>query len=363
MPSSRPRPILQELSPWGDLWAVLEQDERCAWLYLRRARPRRDGGGPGGIVRAVWVRNLAPAAAGLAEIEARSPRAPMLPAAACAYASGAPPLDPAALRLVWTPSGLGVTLRDSGCVLAQLPDSSADSSQPGYARDCLRGTPLAAPLPPELAEAAPPPLPDPATPARLRGAVEDALASVFGLATDVARIDGGVGPARSLYFFRSERAWILATAGVSARPQPQLPDPPALPPSPDRFELALALEPGIPASDLPAWGAAISGLAALPWLRGLRAGPERAFPWQAPLRSAEAFDSVLLLADPPSAPVIPLPAPNGESSRLLWLLPLRAAERELGLRLGAAALLCPLDALGAAFIHRRERPTATRTCP
>src|SRR5512138_1336646 len=98
----RPMPapsLAVSLSPNGNLEAVLEQDDRCAYLYLREVDEEAFRLGLG--VRSCWVRNLEPAPPMMRIAELRDGVPAMMPAPTCAHPKGAPRLEADAVRFVW----------------------------------------------------------------------------------------------------------------------------------------------------------------------------------------------------------------------------------------------------------------------
>jgi len=79
--------LLEEVSPHGNVQAIVEQDDRVAHFYL--------WGGPDSSfgMRSCWVRNLKPAPADLKVADMRAGAAPMLPRPRCKHPEGAPPLS------------------------------------------------------------------------------------------------------------------------------------------------------------------------------------------------------------------------------------------------------------------------------
>jgi hypothetical protein len=133
---SEPEVLLHDVSPHGNLEAVVEQDHRVAHLYLR-ATENEDFG-----LKTCWVRNLAAAPDALDVAGMREGMAPMLPKEHCAYPQGQPPLDADRLRLLWLPEGDGVVLLEDDEMLAIIPGWSGYKGFEGYARDCVGTGPL-----------------------------------------------------------------------------------------------------------------------------------------------------------------------------------------------------------------------------
>src|SRR5687767_6983680 len=132
--------VLEKLSPNGNIEAVVEQDDRVAFFYLR-GDPEIDVG-----IRSCWVRNLRPAPAALDTDAASRGVAPMLPRDHCAHPLGAAPLVASRLTIVWFEEGDAAALLDGNDALAIIPSWSGTNGFEGYARDCTAENPLCWPL-------------------------------------------------------------------------------------------------------------------------------------------------------------------------------------------------------------------------
>ncbi|MHB8872648.1 MAG: suppressor of fused domain protein [Myxococcaceae bacterium] len=351
------RTLLEEPSPGGAVAAVVEEDERCAYLYLQ--------GAPGSAftARSCWLRNHRAAPAKLEVERMKEGEAPMLPAASCLWPNGSPHLDPAKLSLVWFEEGTGAALYEGGELLALIPPAG-DLAAPGFSRDCQAASPLALPL----GRASEHPLAarlekakafwkrwaeaDP-WPGVERGLLE-AYRTGFGAKESRSDTEAADWPPRFVARFALPGAVVLATGGMSIRPQPY-----AEGAAPRRVELAVAVDASL-AKDLDRLAHFLAAQTDLPWqgcaylAPGHTVGCGQSVP-RGP--SGTAFEHLLLCADPPGAPAVSLPAAEGEPVRLLWLVPITTAERAA--EKDRARLLANLWAGGATFVHR-DRPPATR---
>src|SRR5437899_12961113 len=107
--------LLEEVSPHGNVQAIVEQDDRVVHFYL--------WGGPDSSfgMRSCWVRNLKPAPAELKVAQMREGAAPMLPRPRCKHPEGAPPLSAKELAVVWFEEGDAAALLAGSIILALIP--------------------------------------------------------------------------------------------------------------------------------------------------------------------------------------------------------------------------------------------------
>lgn len=358
--------VLASVSPNGNIEAYVEQDDRCAYLYLRGAddAPVRPMFG----LRACWVRNLKPAPPSFSAEEMRQGLAPMLPAARCAHPVGAPPLSAEAIRIVWFEEGDAAALLEGDSVLAVIPAWSGQKGFYGYARDCTAETGVAWPLGADNI------LID-----RIRAAEEfwhswhvgnpwktvqraarEAIAVEFGEPTNYYAIDGGVWPPQALLRCARGDAVVLVTCGMQLRPQPTVvlytEDPRPF----RRIELGLAIERRLfelAPDKIMSW---LSGQAKYPWQRLSWFGHGHTLPCDSIPSglSGQAFTAMLFLRDPGGAPEIIFPPFRTDPVTLLWLIPISEGEREIAQRHGSAELARLLSASRHGFVHRDRAPVA-----
>lgn len=358
-------PLAGSFSPNGNLEAILEQDDRCAYLYLREPD---DAPFPLGLgVRSCWVRNLAPAPPMIRISEMREGLAPMMPAPSCAHPEGAPPLSGGAVRFVWLEEGDAVALLEGDDLLAIMPCWSGREGFQGYARDCTEESPLASPLGAdnvfrERVRAAEAYWRswlegDPWPPVREAGL--KAIAVALGKPTHTYPL-GGAWPPQALVRCARADAVVLVTCGVQLRPQPSVElhaeDPRPL----RRIELALGIE--RPLFDLAperimAW---VSTQARSPWQRLAWLGHRHTVACDAipPGPSGRAFGAALLLRHAIGAPEVAFPPFRNDPVTLLWMVPITADERGLAERAGSEELARRLARKGHGFVHRDRAPVA-----
>lgn len=360
-----PLKLTGSVSPNGNLEALVEQDDRCAYLYLRE---REGGPVPLGLgLRSCWVRNLKPAPPTLPVAEMRGGLAPRMPAASCAHPAGAPPLSPERLRLVWLEEGDAVALLEDDDVLALMPCWSGQEGFQGYARDCTEESPLAWPLPADgvllervrAADACWRSWRDASPWPAVRDAGVAAITAALGTPSSFHAIDAKRWPPAALLRCVRGDAITLVTCGMQLRPQPTVEMYTGEPRLVRRVELALAMDRGLERApaDLMAW---LAVQARYPWDRLTWLGHHHTLPCPALPRgpSGRAFSRVLLLRDPPGAPAVAFPPFRGDPVTLLWLVPVTDEEAVLAQRAGGGELARRLAAAGHGAVHRDRASVA-----
>ena len=349
--------IFEEVSPYGALMAVVEDDGEA--MYVHIVAPE----GSDIATRSLWLRNRRPAPMGFEEGWEEGARGPALPFDACVHPAGLPAPRPDALNVVWFPEGDALAVRDGEAVLGVIPPWAGAEGCPGYARDCRSQTPVAWPL--GKPEGNP-------LYARLdsamafwddwqRGApwaaVQAALIASYDAAFGPHRryfsIDAGQWPPRFIAECVSDSAITYVTGGMSVRPQPRVDRYFAHPEEVRHVELAwrqsdLTLEP--PTAPLNQ----MSQLCTMPWhmdawlasghtvpAKGVPVGP-----------SGTTFPAFLVHAAPPEAPGAELPRYRGEPVNVLWLIAITPEEREFAIAQGSEALIERLFSGGVTATHR-----------
>jgi suppressor of fused protein SUFU len=357
--------VTGSVSPNGNIEAIVEQDDRCAYLYLRELDDASAELGFG--LRSCWVRNLKAAPASLSVTDMRHGLAPMVPGSSCAHPEGAMPLSEGALRIVWFEEGDAAALLEGESILAIIPCWSGQKGFNGYARDCTAETPVAWPL-----------TPDNVLRDRVRGAEEcwrtwdvgnpwlpvqeagvNAVTAALGAPTNYYAIDGGAWPPQAMLRCVHGDAVVLVTCGMQLRPQPtvELYAEDAQPLR--RIELGLAIDPRLfelAPDRVMRW---LSAQAKYPWSRLSWFGQHHTMPCDSMPTgpSGRSFTGMLFLRDPPDAPPIGFPPFRKDPVTLLWLIPITGGERELAERESGAELARRLSAKGHGFVHRDRAPS------
>lgn len=345
--SGEKRVLREEKGPNGNLTAIVEDDGRSVYLYLE--------GDESFGTRAVWVRNRQKAP-WLMEVERmQAGLAPMLQARYVTDPEGGAPLVPDKIEFLWFEDGEGVALLEEGDVLAVIPPWSGVQGFAGYARDCALESPFCAPLgTPQanprvfqlLAEAArfwndw-----DEHTWPKLQEQLLSTYRKAFGREKQVFEVPGERFPPSLVAQYEKDGAWVLATGGMSIRPQPRI-DRSGEEAQPfRRVELAIAIDRGLLPDPLPLvrW---LAGQATLPWDRYTWLGAGHTVGCSA--LAPAGFAAVALVAEPAGAPQLHLPHVRDQHVTLLWGVPIGAEEQALS----GPVLLDRLRARGAAWVAR-----------
>ncbi len=334
--------LIEKVNPDANLVAVVEDDGRTIYLYVR-------GVGIDVGLRSTWVRNRVAAPAGIDRDGMEQGFAPRMPARHCRHPAGEGELEVDSLRLVWLPEGDGVALFEGAALLAVLPAWSGVGGFDGYARDAIGEGPHAW----ELSA-------DSVLHARFaeadgywaswehdggpwQAARQGQLAAyeaVLGAHSKYFAIDGDYWPPKALVQFELERAVVLATVGVALRPMPAVERVVEDPAHLRRIELGAVL-PGRPSeATLRAVAIELSSLATLPWARFTWLGHGHTV---ASTAFADAgFAGCVLVGDGSLGPGVALPALFGDPVRVLWLVPLTDLELQRAKRDGSQAIISGL---------------------
>jgi Suppressor of fused protein (SUFU) len=353
-----PQTLIAQVSPNGNIEAIVEQDERVAFFYLHGA-PDIDFG-----VRSCWVRNLRPAPSSLDVAGMREGATPMLPLQHCVHPEGAVPLRPDDLSVVWFEEGDGAALLERGEVLAIIPSWSGQGGFEGYARDCSSESTLCWPLLPTNA------LHDRVNSARNYWAAWDrnetpwdqvqkaemaAYSTHLGAYEKYYGIDGGEWPPRALLRIPSPGGLSLVTVGVCLRPQPAVELVTEKPEEYRRVEIGggLASE---AISHFEAFARYIGGQANLPWSVYSWLGPGHTIPCDA--FPGTEFTAVVLVRHLSGFPDVKLPPFREEPVNLLWMIPITSTEREYAMRNSGEQLAERLADAGVSWLFRPRKPVA-----
>lgn len=355
----QPRRVLEDEGPNGNVVAILEEDARTLVFYLHGTPASAFG------VRAVWVANLRPAPEAPDREALQEGRAPMLERAACASAeAGALPLKHE-LLVSWWPSGEGAALLWNDEVIAMLPPGHGEEGRPGFAKGCIAATPFVAPLDSEAGARALTELEEaarfwdawgegswPTLQQRLLASYEAAL----GEHLRYFAADAGKWPPRFVAAFEPAAGGrALLTGGMCIRPQPRIEREHPEPAAARRIELGLWLHEALVPEEkkLVAW---LSGQSELPWARTTWLGEGHTMPCSA---LPAPFSHLLFTATPGGAELPQAGAFFGDRIKLLWGVPITAAERELAVREGSFAVLERLRRAGAGLPAGARAEVAT----
>lgn len=336
--------LVEEVSPFGNLQAVVEVTEGVIYMYLWSDEQTDFS------TKTVWVRNLSPAPAELDVNAMKEGLPPLNPASSCRHPQGLDAPNAEDLSVVWLPEGNGVALFESHEILAIIPPWGGQKGFDGYARDQIGEGPLAWEL-----------LPDNLLYQRFADAqsywdawseddfwvsIRDPLMKqveqTLGPHSNYYAIDGGQWPPKALIRITTGNATVLVTIGVSLVPQPNVELSTDTPQPYRRIELGAILPLDWSDEEVMKFAANLSGNSTHPWQSYTWLGPGHTitFPgW----RNSE-FDSALLVHDHPQFERVPVGPVLGDPVNILWYLPITRKERELATEQGSQTLLESLPA-------------------
>ena len=332
--------ILEDVSPLGNVQAVVECDGRTCYFYLNGADDIDFG------MRSVWVRNLVTAPEELDVAAMRRGDPPLNPRRHCRSPAGSKPPRENELRVVWLPEGNGAALLESNEIIAAIPPWSGENGFYGYARDAVGDGPVAWELAAadafiariknaerftkEWADGDPWP--------ELRDRLVQSISSQLGQHSNYYGIDGGYWPPRAMLRIPRDGSTVFLTAGMCILPQPNADD---LEGGGRRVELGAVLPSSWSNEEVVKFGRYISGQAGLPWSRLTWLGHGHTIPcdsWKNP-----KFTSAILVNNHPAIGTVDMGEYHGDRITPLWFLPITAAETERAIAHGSATLLRELE--------------------
>lgn len=358
---SSPEILLEDVSPNGNIQAVVERNNNTLYFYLFGSDDVEFG------MRSCWVRNLAPAPHDFDENAIKEGLPPALPARFCAEPAGADAPDPADLHILWFEEGDSAALMESQSVIAIIPPWSGTEGFAGYARDCVEQSPVCWPLP----DADSSPIYE-----RLENAWEfwqswseegkweslqksylEAVNAAFGEESNYYAIDDDQWPPKALLMFETDDYLLYVTIGVSIRPMPGVELFLEEPADSRRIELAFAIDKQLIAGHEEEVAEGVASLAEYPWSRltWIGEGHSIGFPVIPPGPAGVSFDAILLSQNIPGAPEVHLPTIFGDKVNLLWLVPITDSELVYAQANTSEALVGKLQSGGHGWIHRDRK--------
>ena len=316
--------LLFESSPYGNVDAIIQHDERTTYFYLN--------GDETFGTRAVWIRNIAEAPYVINQEELAAGLPPMMPRTHCRNPNGLPVPNAESLKVVWLEEGSGAALFEDGELIAVIPPWSGIDGFHGYSAECTAESPLAWPLPDhdqlrlrinnayefwkscENEDGHPYSI--------LQPMILAAYDQHFDHQEEYFAIDGGRFPPRGAVAFRFNDQLIIASIGMSMRPQPGTEMAVEHPSQYRRIEMALMIPTEKLVHELQDVLKQFSGLVAWPW---------DGFTWFGEGHTCEISALADVIAEHPTTmqfsktppagiPEIQLPAFRGDPVNLLWLV-------------------------------------------
>ena len=358
---SEPEILIEEVSPNGNVQAVVEQTELCCYFYLYGQKSSGFG------VRSCWVRNLRAAPEQLDVASMRNGESPMLPRSHCRHREGAARFQKDELNIIWAEEGDAAALTQNGQIIAVIPSWSGTKGFHGYASDCIGDSPLCWELGTPATNAqfaryerasrywqlwsqSDNPWP------RLRHELCGSLESKFGRHSNYYAIDGGNWPPKAILRIPSNRNVVLVTIGVCIRPQPQIEvhyDDPA---PHRRIELGIGLDASLSDDAVKKFASYISAQSNLPWSNFTFLGNGHTIPSDVSAElSGGRLPFVLLVSSSLGAPGVALPKFQCDPINLLWMIPISESERRFAEDHGSSELSNRLERGGINWIATMRR--------
>jgi hypothetical protein len=348
-----PETLIEENSPRCPIVAVVEQDDRVAFIYLFSGQVKSFG------TKACWVRNLkkAPPVPDGESMKMGLP--PMLSQDYCVQKEAARPLHKEDLRIVWFEEGDGAALLEKGEILAVIPSWSGYKGFRGYARDCTGSNDLCWPLGSEETNA----LFDrvsrsivfwndweKGTPwAARQPEYIEVLEKSFGKHDKYYAIDNNKWPPKAMLRFSKNLKTIFSTIGVSLIGQPQVEDN-----GPRRIELGIAISDGMNEDGLMALAGFVSGQSNLPWREITWLGKGHTISCGIMPKSGYGteFSAMLLVENALGAPAVNFKRSGNDAIHMLWMVPITGKEKEYAISHKSDALISMLESQEVTWIFK-----------
>ena len=356
-------PLLEEVSPNGNIQAVVESDDEVCYFYLFAAPDTRLG------MKSVWVGNRSRAPQALEIERPRSGSPSRNPARHCRHTAGRAAPAAEDLRVVWLPEGNGAALYERDEILAIIPPWSGIKGFYGYARDAIGDGPVAWELDPnnvliERFKQAQSywrqwdgnelwPSIQSAQLSRIEkvfdvyfprnsGEADPATDVTGGRHTKYYAIDGDKWPPKAMVRFEWKGRTVLVTVGVALRPQPNVEMATETPEQLRRIELGVVLPGNWSEEAVQGFERYISAQSGLPWDKYTWLGPGhtiRCDYWQNP-----DYTAALLQREHSGASQVALEKFLGDPVNLLWFVPISEEERQVAINQGSERLKSHLPA-------------------
>ena len=347
--------VLQDVSPNGNVRVVVDQDERVVYAYVQAADDTDF------TPKACWIRNITQAPERLDVDGMKQGVPPMLPVSYCKDPSAGEPFDEGQLQAVWFEEGDGVAIMEQDQILAIIPAWAGEKGFDGFARDCIGQSPLCWELESDnvlfdrVRKAQEywqswdqEPTPWQSQSDKLLAEIESQL----GEHSRYFAIDGGEWPPKALVLCEPEGAVVLASIGVSLRPQPAVEmlfdDPEQF----ARFELAFAFDSKLDTEKMLIIGDYISGQSNLPWGQYTWLGHGHTVPCREFGGLNAKMTSMLLVASELSGPDLRLSPYRGDAVNVLWCVPITDDERDFAVNNGSAELVSRLEAADVGRVYQ-----------
>lgn len=356
-----PEILVEEVSPNGNVFAIVEQNEHCCHFYLNGHESTSFG------IKSCWVRNFQSAPAQLAVDAMRTGEPPMLTRAFCLHPEGVSRFRKGELKIIWAEEGDAAALAHNGEIIAVIPSWSGTKGFYGYAKDCLGESPLCWELgTPETnvqfaryqrASTFWESWSDNRNPwPQLRDELCGCLEKNLGRHSNYYAIDGGNWPPKAILRIPLRESVALATIGVCIRPQPKVELHYEDPSSHRRIELGVGLDASLPDEAVKKMASYISGQTQLPWSNFTFLGKGHTIPSDVAAElSGGQLPFVLLVNHALGSLDVALPHFRGDPINLLWMIPISETERKFAETNGSTELVSRLERAGVNWIASMQR--------
>jgi len=338
--------LFTELSPNGNIEAVVEQDDRVAYFYLNGSSESDFR------VRSCWIRNLRPAPEEFDQKTMQEGIAPLLPRKFCKHPTGARPLDGKNLNVVWFEEGDAAALFLSNTILAVIPPWSGIGGFHGYAAECVGeslvcwglGTPETNEIFRRISRAQEYWISwsHEKTWLSLQKSFMDAYKTQLGSHSKYYAIDNNQWPPKAILEIPTSQGVYLVTLGISIRPQPKIEMYLDEPEKYRRVEIGFYLGKNFSEKTVHLAANYLSALAAYPWKK---------YAWISEFHTIDCgvippnsqgikFSYIILSREQDLG--ITLPEYRDDPVNLYWAIPITETERQFAEKCGINELVLRL---------------------
>jgi len=339
--------LLEETSPCCPITAIVEQDNRVAYLYLWGPEGSSFG------VKSCWIRNLdeAPNKVDSKLLEKGVP--PMMPKDKCLHPTGLQPLNKEHLKIVWLEEGDGVALIENGEPLAIIPSWGGNGGFYGYSKESKGEGDFAWELNStnEMLQR----ITDSQgfwnswdneiNPFQIeQPRILDVYKEIFGDSEKYFAIDDEEGAPRGLYVVEGHQKTIFTTVALSLSPMPQVEIYTENRFELNRIELGLMLNSEHCKSNIQSIAEWFSGTCSIPWKNITFLGEGHTILFDA--FKHPKFKSVLLTQKISTMPKIEFDNYRNSVVNFLWFIPITEKERQFAMDNGSDSLMDKLNEIG-----------------
>ncbi len=343
----KPNVLLEEPSPSCPITAIIEQDNRTAYLYLWGPEDSSFG------VKSCWIRNLKEAPDDVESKLMEKGIPPMLPKRSCVNPLGLDKLKKEDLTLVWLEEGDAVALLEKGQPIAIIPSWSGQGGFYGYSKECKGEGEFAWELNTsnemlqrvnsaqnfwDLWESEINPF------QILQPKILAIYDEHFGESEKYFAIDDEQGAPRGLYVLEGKQKTVFATVALSLSPMPQIEMYTENRFDLNRIELGMMLGSEHCESNIQTVASWFSGACAIPWKNITFLGEGHTIAFDA--FNHPKFKSVLLTSKVAVLPKVEMENYNNSRINFLWLIPITEKERQYAIDEGSESIIDKINEIG-----------------